>query len=272
MGTFGDTLKGGMGGLAATGGNPLGGLVGAGLGMFGGLFGGGDPAGSEQQRLLMALAQEQAGRRAPGMGLSQAGLSGFRDNQRNLISGLEAMAAGRGPSAATAMLQQQAQAGAANQQAMAAGARGNPALAARNAMNNTAALQGQAAGQAAVARAQEQLGAYSQLGGAIGTGRQQDEQLGMFNAGQANDMERARALAQLQFWAQNDMGRLNALNSAFGNAGAMAQQPSIGDYLMAFGGSLGQMRGMAKQSQQDQGAWNQSNNWLTGTTTMTPNG
>lgn len=255
---IGDVLQGAMGGatLGSTvpGVGTLFGALGGGLlGGLGSYFGGQGPApGAQDLEKLRAFydqMSQQGGVQLPPA--AQAGQSGFRDNQANLISQLEALSQGRGPSLASQMLQQQTNQATENQYAQAAGARGNPALANRQAMNNAAQLQSQAGAQMANARVAEQLGALQQLGLGIYGARGQDEGLSQFNAGQTNQM----ATEQGRLGQMNNQIRLQALQQMMSGAmqqGAyQAQQPGVGDYLMAFGGGLGQMRGFGQQPQQD---------------------
>lgn len=242
MSTFGDAVKGGIGGATAGSAlGPWGTAIGGGLGMLGGFLGsgsGGPPEGQEQRDMLMALAR-QAGSRGVGQ---DVGFSDFRGDQRDYLARLRAMSMGEGPSMATEMLRKNTQDATANQTAMAAGARGNPALAARTAMNATAGLTSQAAQAASLARAQEQLGAMQQLGLGVYGARGQDEGILTGNADR-----RLRGLAQ------NDMTRLQALQASLG-AGQMAQsQPGFGDMLMGAGGALGQALMLAKKSRQGAG-------------------
>lgn len=78
-------------------------------------------------------------------------------------------ASGQGPSAALAAMNAGVSQAQNNAQAMAASQRGGGGLAARNAMMAGAAAQGQAAGQGAIARAQEQQQAMANLGSMAGT-------------------------------------------------------------------------------------------------------
>ena len=239
MSRFGDAAKGGIGGATAGAGfGPAGAIVGGGLGALAGfLGGGGTPEGQEQRDMLMALARSAGSR---GLG-ADVGFSDFRGDQRDYLSRLRAMSQGEGPSLATEMLRKNTQDAAANQTAMAAGARGNPALAARQAMNATAGLTAQAQQSMAMARAQEQLGAMQQLGLGIYGARGQDEGVMTGNADR-----RLRGLAQ------NDATQLAALQASLG-AGQMAQmQPGFGDMLMGAGGGLGQALLLARQSRQGQ--------------------
>jgi hypothetical protein len=97
---------------------------------------------------------------------------------------------GETPSFAQAMLQQETDRNIANQQALAASTRGrDPSVAARQAMNNTAALNQQAVGQSTMLRAQEIEQARSGLTGAatgFAGGRNQAAQVGSA-VGQADD-------------------------------------------------------------------------------------
>lgn len=127
----------------------------------------------------------------------------FRTDQRTLIQALQAKAAGTAPSVAEQTLRtgqdtafRQALAQAASQRG------GNVGLAQRSAFQNAANLQGQLAGQGALARLQEQEQAQNSLGQALMQGRQQD--LGV--AG----LQQQRNLANLLAQQQNAESQLNA--------------------------------------------------------------
>lgn len=241
MANWGDALKGGLGGATAGSAfGPWGTAIGGGIGILGGLFGGGgqDPAGSQQNKALLALAEEAKGRQ-----FDPAAYSDFRTDQREHIGRLKALASGQGPSLATEMLRKSVGDATANQTAMAAGARGNPALAARQALNNSAGISAQANQAGAMARAQEQLAAMQQLGLGIYGARGQDEAMNQFNAtGRANQM------------SQNDLVRLRALGGSLDAQTMINQQPTFGDYLMGAGGALGQILALAKQGKADAAA------------------
>jgi len=224
-------IKGAAGGAAigSTFG-PIGTAVGGGLGLLGGLFG---DQNDEQKRQLELYRQQLLNRQAPQAGAaSQAGLSDFRGNQQNLISRLEALSRGEGPSAAGEMLKQATDSNLAQQSSIAQSGRGNAALANIVAANNAQNFGQAAAGQAAAARTNEQLGAFNQLGGAVQQGRQGDEQTSQFNALQQNYRDQANLEAKLRTMGLNDeailriMGQLNQVN----------QQPTMGDQLLAGGG------------------------------------
>lgn len=242
MANWGDALKGGLGGATAGAGlgGPVGALVGGGIGILGGLFGGGggEPAGSEQNRYLLELANEAKGRQ-----FDPAAYSDFRTDQREHVNRLKALASGQGPSLATEMLRKSVGDATANQAAMAAGARGNAGLAARQALNNTAGITAQANQAGAMARAQEQLNALQQLGLGIYGARGQDESMNQFNAtGRAQTQQEA------------DRVRLQALGGSLNAQQMINQQPTWGDYLMGAGGSLGQIMALARQGKADAAA------------------
>lgn len=221
---LGNALNGAMGG--ATGGAALGpwGALGGGVlaGLAGGFLGG-DEAGKEQERLLMALAEEAKGRGNPQV-------SDFRDDQREHLNRLKALYNGTGPSLATEMLRKNTQDASQNQFAMANSGRGG-AMAMRQALNNAAGMTGQAQQSAAQARAAEQLGAAQQIGLTAYGGRGQDQQ---------------DENLKLQALANNDRTRIGALGGSLQGTQLASQQPSIGDQLLASGGGIGQILALAK--------------------------
>jgi hypothetical protein len=229
-------LQGAAGGAMLGGsiGGPWGAAIGGGLGLLGGLAGG-DP-NEEYRRQLEALGSKYGRMKAPQAGPAQtAGMSGFRQNQAGLISQLEAMGRGEGPSAAQIQMREAMDRAAGAQASAAAGAGGrgvNAGAALRGAMNNTAAVQAQGARDTATLRAQEQFNALQQLGQVIGQGRGQDEQLGMFNAGQQNDMAQANLMAAMQTLGIQTEAELKAVLGAMGGAGA-----GLGSSIMAGGAS-----------------------------------
>ena len=115
---------------------------------------------------------------AIGQGIGSVGQA--QGNQSALIQALQNQANGIGPSVAQQQFQQNNQRIAAQAAGAIAGQKGiNPGLGGQLIARNQAAVQGQAAGQGALARTQEQLGAQSQLGTAIG----QQGQMGLGLAG-----------------------------------------------------------------------------------------
>lgn len=227
----GEAGKGALGG-AATGaaigsvvpgvGTAIGAGVGAiGGGLLGGLFGGNEE--SEQQKQARKRMEDYynsigAGRTAP-----QTQYSGFRRNQSDLISRLQAQSMGQGPSLAMAQLKAAQDRNAAQQQSLAASGRGGP-LAAQVAANNIGRLGAQSAQDSAAARIAEQQMALTQLGSAVQGARGQDEQANIANA----DMK-------LRMMGLDDATRLQLLAQMSGNANAIANKPTLGDQLLAGG-------------------------------------
>jgi len=210
-----------------------GGLIGGALGGLGGWYG--DQGAGQYEKQLQQLSEYYKNRAAPQMGsAAQAGYSGFRSNQAGLISQLEAMARGEGPSAAQAQMREAMDRAAGSQASAVAGAGGrgvNSGAALRNASNNTAAIQSQGARDTATLRAQEQFNAIGMLGQNIGQGRAADEGINTFNAGAQNDQMTNNLRAKLETMGLNDKSQLEALMGAMGAAG-----PSMGQQLLAMGG------------------------------------
>lgn len=150
--------------------------------------------------------------------------SDFRGGQQQLLSQLQAQARGQGPSLAALQAQQAGNQGLMAQRAMAASAApGQQGLAARLAAQQGANITGSIAGQSAMGRAQEQLGAMGQLQGALGNFRQQD-----INQMQTNDQ------------ARNELLRQELLNAQLMQQGGMAQQESRDRQLAALLGQAPQ--------------------------------
>src|SRR5688500_3113323 len=100
-------LKGAGGGALAGGsiGGPVGAVVGGGLGLLGGFFGGENE--NDKRRRDMMMQYYGQGVQAPQAGpAAQSAYSGFRSNQSALVSRLEAMANGQGPSLARQQFEQ----------------------------------------------------------------------------------------------------------------------------------------------------------------------
>ena len=99
----------------------------------------------------------QGGRTAPQAGPAAMGqTSDFRGNQQDLISRLEALSKGQGPSLAAEQLRQATDRNMGQQASIAQSGRGNAALAGLTAANQGAQLGQQAASDSAVARIAEQ--------------------------------------------------------------------------------------------------------------------
>ncbi len=108
---------------------------------------------------------------ANGVGVQQGGIKALQNTygqQGNTLGQLQGVANGTGPNPAQAMLNQATGQNVANQSAMMAGQRGagsNVGLMARQAAQQGAATQQQAAGQGATMQANQQLNALGQMGG-----------------------------------------------------------------------------------------------------------
>ncbi len=108
---------------------------------------------------------------ANGVGVQQGGIGALQNvygQQGNTLGQLQGVANGTGPNPAQAMLNQATGQNVANQSAMMAGQRGagsNVGLMARQAAQQGAATQQQAAGQGATMQANQQLNALGQMGG-----------------------------------------------------------------------------------------------------------
>lgn len=136
-------------------------------------------------------------------------------NQSNVFNQLQGVANGTGPNPAAAALNNATGTNVANTAALMASARGsaaNPGLIARQAAQQGAGIQQNAAGQAAALQANQSLGALNQLGGIAG------QQVG----------QQAGAVGTENQLAQNEQGTL--LNSIQGennaNVSNVAQQNS----------------------------------------------
>jgi hypothetical protein len=187
--------------------------------------------------------QQTPGRAAPQAGPAQlAQTSGFRDNQQELISRLEALSKGQGPSLAAEQLRQATDRNMKQQASIAQSGRGNAALAGITASNASAGLGAQAASDSAVARIAEQQMALQQLGGAIGQGRGQDQDLSQFNALQQNYRDQFNIEAQLRARGLDDAA-IQAILQMKQAAAANKQANSFGNQLMAGGAGLLSMTG-----------------------------
>jgi hypothetical protein len=240
MPNWGNAAQGAAGG-AALGtsilpgwGTAIGGVAGGLLGMFGG-----DDVDQNKQ-LLDQYRQMIMARGIPQADTAQAMNSDFRTNQQNLISRLEALSRGEGPSLAMAQLNEATDKNIAGQQATLASGRGNAALASLTAANNMQNLGQNAAQQSVGARIAEEQMALGQLGGAIQQGRSADEQTSQFNAQQQNYLNEANLTAKLKAMGLSDDSILNILQQQRQAAG----MPTLGNQLLAGGtGALGMYLG-----------------------------
>lgn len=184
-----------------------------------------------------ALTQQQAF-------VSALANQGGVQNQSNVFNQLQGIANGTGPNPAQAQLAQATGANTANQAALMAAQRGagaNVGMIARQAAQQGAANQQQAAGQAATMQAQQSLGALNQLGSLATNQVNQQAQAsqGITNARQAQQQAMLNAIA-----AQNNsrVGQASSMNSA--NAGiagiaAGGQMQMLGGLMGGAGSALG---------------------------------
>ena len=145
----------------------------------------------------------------------------FRSGQSQLVAMLQQQAAGNGPSLAEGQLKAATDRTLRQQMAMAATQGGvSPALAQRRLSLGAAAANRQAGIDAAQLRIQEQLGARSQLAGALGNAREQDIGVNTTQAGLTNQLNLANLAAQNQFGLAN----MDARNQFALQGGQMRQQ------------------------------------------------
>lgn len=180
-------------------------------------------------------------RSAPQMGdAATASASGFRANQQAMIDRLDALASGRGPSIASAQLNEATDRNIAAQQSFAQSGRGNAGYANMLASNNMQTLGQSAAQQSVGARLQEQSMANQLLGSTLNQARGSDEQLSQFNAQQQNYAAEANLTAKLKSMGLND----DAILQALGQYRQASQMTGTGTQIMAGGaGALGQYIG-----------------------------
>lgn len=180
----------------------------------------------------------QAIQQALGGNAGQGGQA--RGQQEQLVAALTAAMNGQGPSLAQNMLTQATNQNTLQGASLLGSQRGiNPALAARQIVQNTAAANQSAAGQGATLRATEQLGAMGQLGNVLSGVRGQD-----INQVQA-DTGRVGVLGGLQN-AQNNSNISNQLgvqqiNADTGNKNAGVVGNLVGGSMNAGASVLGSL-------------------------------
>lgn len=227
------------------------------------------PGFNQQYNQYGQLSQQYGNRGAPQARSYTAGGSSFRGDQRALVQGLQADAAGNGPGQQLARMQAQNIADRTFGQQLSAAASARPGMGAaayQNAAMNAANAQSQVGGNAAMAGVQARLGAMNQLGGVLQGARGQDQELGMFNAQQRQQGSQFNADAQLRQMGLNDQAQLEALRqrlaaSQMQQQGGLAYnqhlqnynvtrmgQPTAGQALLGMAGGLAggymQMQGM----------------------------
>lgn len=203
------------------------------------MFGGNSGEQDANRKMIMDYySRINGGRTAPQMGPAAQGTnSSFRGNQSELVSRLEAMSKGQGPSLANEQLKAATDRNIRGQQAFANTGRGGP-LAAQQAMNNSAMLGAQSSQDSAQARIQEQQMALNQLGLTLHGARGADEEMSRFNAGQQNETSQANLAARLKTMGLDDEAIARTLGLLSGNANASAQQVGMGERLLAGGANM----------------------------------
>ena len=246
-------MFGSMGGPIGTG---IGALAGSAHGWLNNKFGNHSQKAlspeEQQRKMLMDFYAQAQTRQTPQAGpAAQSGYSSFRTNQSDLVSRLEALSKGQGPSLAAQQFQQATDRNMSSQQSMAQSGRGGP-MAALNAANNMGQLGAQAAQGSAMARVQEQQMALNQLGLTLHGARGADEQNNQFNANETNQMSTANLDAKLRAMGMNDSTRLQILSQMETQQGRRSAKPSFMDQLMA--GGAGAMSVWATQNAQSNAA------------------
>lgn len=229
------------------------GAIGGLLGMAGGLGGTGfsTNAGTNALQLNESFKQNQGAMDAQGNLLGALQKQNGLQNQSNVYNQLQGVVSGQGPNPAQAQLAQATGANVANQAALMAGQRGagaNAGLMARQAAQQGAGIQQQAAGQGATMQAQQSMNALGQAGdmastmagNAIGqtnanVASQQNEQNILQNANSANNSIQGQ-LANTQIGNQGKLlGGL--MNSGVSKVAGFAQGGPV-QYLAVGGGAF----------------------------------
>lgn len=234
------------GGLSAVGGGGLSGYLGFGGGASGSGFSGPQGAAIDlpvnQDQINASYGQNQSSLLQQQNLLNALGQQNGISNQTNVYNQLQGVVNGTGPNPAQAMLAQQTGANVANQSALMAGQRGasaNAGLLARQAAQQGAATQQQAAGQGATLQAQQSLNALGQAGNMANT--QVANQLSATNAvTSAQQAEQANLLNAMGAYNQasvGSQGSVNAGNTSLANTTMQGQQGLLGGLLNSAGGA-----------------------------------
>jgi hypothetical protein len=199
----------------------------------------------------------------------QLGQSGGLQAQQGALQGFQNIASGIGANVAQSQLNQATAANVANQAAMMAGQRGsnaNVGMMARQAAQQGAATQQQAAGQAATLQAQQQQAALGQMA-SIGQGltqAQAQQQAQMANTASTQSGQQAQALQGLNTATQGEQGQvlnaiqgqnqanvgmqsnINQANAGLANTQLTGQQNMMGNIAGGIGSAFGLGGGGAK--------------------------
>ncbi len=172
------------------------------------------PGFQGQYKFLGDQANQFERRQAPQSQSFMGSAGSFRNRQDALSQQLMADSQGNGPTQQIVRMQAQDAANRAGQQQMAMANSARPGMggmAYRNAAMNMGNAQSAVGGQAAMAGMQGQLGAMGQYAQFLDGARGQDQQLHMFNAGQAQNASQFNVDAQLRQLGLNDESQLEAL-------------------------------------------------------------
>ncbi len=188
------------------------------------------PGYQGQYKFLGDQANQFERRLAPQSQSFMGSAGSFRNRQDALSQQLMADAQGNGPTQQIVRMQAQDAANRAGQQQMAMANSARPGMggmAYRNAAMNMGNAQSAVGGQAALAGMQGQLGAMGQYGQFLEGARGQDQQLHMFNAGQAQNASQFNTDARLKQMGLNDQAQLEALRQRL-QLSNMQQQGGMG--------------------------------------------
>ena len=186
------------------------------------------------------VANQAANQALAGYDQSQGNIR----NEQNLAQLFQAQAEGRGPSVATARLNEATGRNVANQAALAAGQRGagaNVGLISREAARTGSALEQEAAGQAATLQAQEMLAArqnQAALQGQIGQQIAQEQGINTGLLGTTAGATNAQNQASIANYAQ-----MQGTNAAIAAANAQAAQKTTGGLLGGVASAVGSLFG-----------------------------
>lgn len=213
----------------------IGGLLGLGGGASGSGFSA--PTGTNPQQINNAYGQTQSGIAQQQGFVNALGAQNGLGNQASVFNQLQGVANGTGPNPAKAQLAQATGQNVANQAALMAGQRGsaaNAGLIARQAAQQGAQTQQQAAGQAATLQAQQSLGAMNSLGNIANT--QVGQQQAGLSALNQNSLQQQSNLLGIQ-------GNMNTNNAGLAGASQTAQSGLLGGIGGGIAGAAGSMLG-----------------------------
>lgn len=224
-------------------------------GLAGSLFGGsgkGSDFTAQSANVLNPTTVDQAnqayGNTQTGLQQQQAFLQALQgqngiQNQSNVFNQLQGVANGTGPNPAQAMLANSTGQNVANQAALMAGQRGagsNVGLMARQAAQQGAGIQQNAAGQAAALQSQQQLGALGQLGGISGqqVANQGQAVAGYNQAAQGQQSNLLNSIAQQNNANVSNANQQNSANASIAKGNQQASNGLMGGLLGAAGTAI----------------------------------